>query len=238
MERDCVIAHGMGSFMYDSMMTRGDSYRMAICNQSGTIAVYNRETDSLFSPMVDGPISFEKIDNETFVPHLITKYGKEFSIVEVPYCFKLLLQELAAMQVHMRLITADNVESLTTLGKKSLGNLSRFTTNPIKEKKDSIAFERPESKDIGIKKKEVKEIKPAVTLPPITEALVETNQLDESSNLEEYKMEDLEAETTEGPKDFKPISLIDTLLAPSEEPPSEPPAVEQPSEGTKKINIS
>ena len=75
---------------------------------------------------------FIKIDNETFVPHLISKYGREFSIVEVPYCFKLLLQELASMQVHMRLITADNIESLITLGKKSLGNLSRFTSNPIK----------------------------------------------------------------------------------------------------------
>jgi len=116
MERDCVIAHGMGSFMFDSMMTRGDLYRMAICNQTGTIAIYNRESDSLFSPMVDGPIGFEKIDNETFVPHLVTKYGKEFSIVEVPYCFKLLMQELASMQVQMRLITADNIETLTTLG--------------------------------------------------------------------------------------------------------------------------
>jgi DNA-directed RNA polymerase II subunit RPB2 len=187
MERDCVIAHGMGSFMYDSMMTRGDSYRMAICNQTGTIAIYNRETDSLFSPMVDGPIGFEKIDNETFVPHLISKYGREFSIVEVPYCFKLLLQELASMQVHMRLITADNIESLTTLGKKSLGNLSRFTTNPIKEKSEIIQYELPVSKDIVSKKSEPQPKKTVpIPLPQITE------------------QPEIEVE-----KDFTPVSLFE-----------------------------
>jgi DNA-directed RNA polymerase II subunit RPB2 len=115
MERDAVVAYGMSSFMYDSMMTRGDAYRMAICNHSGTIAIYNKDTNNLYSPMIDGPLVFDKVDNEKLVPRLITKYGKEFSIVEIPYCLKLLIQELSSMNVQIRLITADNIKQLTEI---------------------------------------------------------------------------------------------------------------------------
>jgi DNA-directed RNA polymerase II subunit RPB2 len=228
MERDCVIAHGMGSFMYDSMMTRGDLYRMAICNQTGTIAIYNRETDSLYSPMVDGPIGYEKIDNETFVPHLITKYGKEFSIVEVPYCFKLLFQELASMQVQMRLITSDNIESLTTLGKKNIGNISRFTTNPISEKKESIMFERPESRDIVSTKKSIEPVKKVEEkLPVITE----------ETKLEEYKVEPENEEVVVTEVDNTEVNESSENIPGSV---AETKGGEQPTpieEETKKINI-
>jgi len=43
MERDGVISHGMSAFLKDSMMKRGDDYKMAICNQSGTISIYNKD---------------------------------------------------------------------------------------------------------------------------------------------------------------------------------------------------
>ena len=39
MDRDCLIAHGMGHFVNESMMVRGDQFYMAICNISGCIAV-------------------------------------------------------------------------------------------------------------------------------------------------------------------------------------------------------
>jgi DNA-directed RNA polymerase II subunit RPB2 len=126
MERDSIISHGMSAFMCDSMMKRGDAYRMAICNHSGTIAIYNKEQNNFYSPIIDGPLAFEKIDSETLTPSLITKYGKEFSIVEVPYCLKLLIHELTAMNIQMRLITSDNIENLTSYGKHSLGKLNKF----------------------------------------------------------------------------------------------------------------
>ncbi len=127
MERDSILSHGMSSFMYDSMMIRGDYYKMAICNHSGTIAIYNRATQNFFSPVVDGPLQFEKTDADTFVPNIITQYGKEFSIVEVPYCLKLLMHELTTMNVQMRLITADTIDSLTTAGKRSLGEFATWS---------------------------------------------------------------------------------------------------------------
>jgi DNA-directed RNA polymerase II subunit RPB2 len=133
MERDSILSHGMSAFMYDSMMNRGDYYKMAICNQSGTIAIYNRSTQNFYSPLIDGPLQFDQVDKETFVPNLITKYGKDFSIVEIPYCLKLLMHELTTMNVQMRLITADTIDSLTTAGKRSLGNFQKWTQKEMPE---------------------------------------------------------------------------------------------------------
>ncbi len=120
MERDGVIAHGMSTFLYDSLMNRGDAYKVAICNHTGTLAIYNKESDHFYSPIVDGPIQYDVLDKSTYIPNLITKYGKEFSIVEIPYSFKLLMQELTSMNVQMRLITADNIEQLTKEGDRRI----------------------------------------------------------------------------------------------------------------------
>ena len=112
MERDGVISHGMSGFLKDSMMKRGDDYKLAICNQSGSIAVYNKDKNYFYSLLSDGPIEYDMTDQES-KPYLITKYGKEFSIVNIPYSFKLLMQELTTMNVHMRLITSSNISKLT-----------------------------------------------------------------------------------------------------------------------------
>jgi hypothetical protein len=101
-------------------MNRGDAYKVAICNHTGTLAIYNKETDHFYSPIVDGPIKYDIMDKSTYIPNLITKYGKEFSIVEIPYSFKLLMQELTSMNVQMRLITADNIEQLTKEGDRRI----------------------------------------------------------------------------------------------------------------------
>jgi DNA-directed RNA polymerase II subunit RPB2 len=135
MERDGVIAHGLSSFLQDSMMKRGDEYKLAVCNQSGTIAIYNKVMNHFYSPSVDGPIAFD-LENDA-IPTLITKYGKDFSIVNIPYSFKLLMQELTAMNVQMRLITADNIDQLTSMSKKTISEILKVKPdlNPEKEKK-------------------------------------------------------------------------------------------------------
>ena len=113
MDRDAILSHGLASFLNQSMMERGDKYQMAICNKTGTIAIYNPINDIFLSPMLDGPIKFEfdLNDNPSVVP--ISKFGKDFSIVNVPYAFKLLYQELVTLNVQMRIITEDNVDKLT-----------------------------------------------------------------------------------------------------------------------------
>ncbi len=119
MDRDAVLSHGIATFLNESMMERGDKYQMAICNKSGTIAIHNPYKNSFISPMLDGPIKFEFDNNE--VPSIIpmSKFGKDFSIINVPYAFKLLYQELVSLNVQMRIITEDNVDKLTSLTNKN-----------------------------------------------------------------------------------------------------------------------
>jgi len=115
MDRDCLLAHGMANFIKETMLVRGDQYYMAICNQSGTIAIYNESKNLFLSPMVDGPLKFvENVENNMNIVQK-TQFGKDFSIVRVPYAFKLLMQELKTMNVQMRIITEDNVDRLTSL---------------------------------------------------------------------------------------------------------------------------
>ena len=115
MDRDCLIAHGMSYFVKESMMVRGDQFYMAICNLSGCIAIYNETKNLFLSPHSDGPLKFvENIDNDLNIVN-VSRYGRDFSIVRVPYAFKLLMQELGTMNVQMRIITEDNVDRLTSL---------------------------------------------------------------------------------------------------------------------------
>jgi DNA-directed RNA polymerase II subunit RPB2 len=109
MERDVLISHGMSNFMYDSMMNRADKYYMAICNLTGMIAAYNEEKNVFYSLLSDGPMKFENITKFSCDMVQKTKFGRNFSIVKVPYSFKLLQQELGACNIQMRIITEDNI---------------------------------------------------------------------------------------------------------------------------------
>ena len=116
MERDVLIAHGISDFLRESMMYRGDQYYMAICNQTGMLAVYNSSKNLFMSPMADGPIRYTgTVDGKSMNIENITKYGRSFSIVSVPYSFKLLLQELGTANIQMRLITEDNIDQLENM---------------------------------------------------------------------------------------------------------------------------
>uniref|UniRef100_A0A6C0KE36 DNA-directed RNA polymerase n=1 Tax=viral metagenome TaxID=1070528 RepID=A0A6C0KE36_9ZZZZ len=115
MERDGLIAHGMTGFIVDSMLERGDEFYMAVCNQTGTIAIYNENQNLFLSPMSDGPIKFIQNLDSTLNIDNISRFGRNFSIVRVPYTFKLLLQELKTMNIQMHIITEDNVDQLLNL---------------------------------------------------------------------------------------------------------------------------
>ena len=123
MERDAVMSHGTAAFLRESMMERGDLYHMAICNKTGMIAVYNPAKDILFSPMADGPIQYTGSLQPAFGKeefggqvHVLSKYGRDFSIVAVPYAFKLFMQELMAINIRMCIITEDNISQIENMG--------------------------------------------------------------------------------------------------------------------------
>ena len=133
MERDGLISHGISSFLKDSMMERGDKYEMAVCNTTGMAAVYNPSRHLLYSLGADGPVKFVNTiggdGNQTQQIHQITKYGRSFSIVQIPYSLKLLIQEMQAMNIRISLITEDNIDQITNMaGSKNIELLLKSKT--------------------------------------------------------------------------------------------------------------
>jgi len=145
MERDVLISHGMTDFLRESMMERGDKYYLAICNTTGMIAVYNPSKNLFMSPGADGPIQFVgSVDGKEMHIQNITKFGRNFSVVCVPYTFKLLMQELQTINMQMRIITEDNISQLENMTfSKNIEKLIHMpdatVLNVINETKNRIA---------------------------------------------------------------------------------------------------
>ena len=140
MERDGIMAHGASAFLNDSFMVRGDEYYMAVCNKTGCIAIYNPTLNLFLSPMVDGPISFQHDPVEdTICIDKVTRFGRSFSLVRIPYSFKLLIHELQVMNVQMRIITEDNVDQLASMNYAGYQGEKEWTLAP---------YNIPEPKDI------------------------------------------------------------------------------------------
>ena len=125
MERDGIMAHGMSFFLNESYMVRGDQYYMAVCNKTGTIAVYNPERNLFLSPSADGPLVYNTNVEGKLILDVISKHGRSFSLLRIPYALKLLIQELQVMNVQMRIITEDNIDQLLNLSYQSK-NLSKL----------------------------------------------------------------------------------------------------------------
>jgi len=124
MERDGVLAHGMSYFLNESFLVRGDEYFMAVCNKTGAIAIYNEDKNLFLSPFADGPVNFHTNPNGSLNIKNISKFGRSFSLLRIPYSFKLLIQELQAMNIQMRIITDDNIDQLLSLSfSNNIGNL-------------------------------------------------------------------------------------------------------------------
>jgi DNA-directed RNA polymerase II subunit RPB2 len=146
MERDSLISHGVSEFLRESMMERSDKYRMAVCNTTGMMAIYNPEKNLFMSPMADGPIKFTgSLDGQNMNIVNVTQHGRDFSIVDIPYSLKLLMQELNTINLQMRIITEDNIDQLesmtfsknmTTLGVASHHAYKTSIAENLKEAKD------------------------------------------------------------------------------------------------------
>jgi DNA-directed RNA polymerase II subunit RPB2 len=119
MERDGIMANGLSYFLNESYMVRGDQYYMAVCNKTGAIAVYNPDKNLFLSPFADGPLVFNRNVEGQEILDAISKFGRTFSVVRVPFALKLLIQELQVMNIQMRIITEDNIDQLTNLSYQS-----------------------------------------------------------------------------------------------------------------------
>jgi DNA-directed RNA polymerase II subunit RPB2 len=138
MERDVLVSHGITDFCRESMMERGDKYHLAVCNNSGMVAIYNESKNVFLSPMADGPLQFkETADGKGLVLNNMSRFGRSFSIVSVPYSFKLLLQELQALNIQLRIITDANINQLESLSYSN--NIGKLTYDAIKSPKELSA---------------------------------------------------------------------------------------------------
>jgi DNA-directed RNA polymerase II subunit RPB2 len=142
MERDSIITHGMSDFLKESFMLRGDEYKLAICNLTGLIAIYNKSTGFMLSPNIDGPLKFvSDITSDNLLITNIIRFGRSFSIVDIPYSFKLLLHELQVMGIQIRIITDKNISKFDSL--TASDNIIRLTKtanvyNELKKHEHSI----------------------------------------------------------------------------------------------------
>jgi DNA-directed RNA polymerase II subunit RPB2 len=85
MERDCVAAHGITEFTKERFMECSDLFRCWSCQDCGLIAVVNPK---------EGIWNCRGCGNTT-----------NFSAIEIPYAYKLLLQELETMCISSRIVT-------------------------------------------------------------------------------------------------------------------------------------
>ena len=136
---------------------------MAVCNLTGMICIYNSDLNLFMSPMADGPIKFSgNLDNGISIDN-ITQYGRTFSIVRVPYAFKLLIQELQSMNIQIRIITDKNIDQITNMGfNKTIQSIEQPKIKKVKkDKKIKLVQDEPKIQEsqLEIKDKEIDENK-------------------------------------------------------------------------------
>jgi DNA-directed RNA polymerase II subunit RPB2 len=192
MERDGVLAHGMSYFLNESFMIRGEKqeFFIAVCNKTGAVAIYNEALNLFLSPYADGPIKFNTNPDGTQSIMNLSRFGRSFSVLRVPYAFKLLIQELQVMNVQMRIITEENVDQLLSMSfSNNINKLMKSTDDAavvVKEINQNIEKRLKEVSKAPINIPEpVVEIEtppPAPALPPIMIAQAQAPQPESGSS--------------------------------------------------------
>jgi DNA-directed RNA polymerase II subunit RPB2 len=176
MERDGVLAHGMSGFLNESFLVRGDEYYLAICNKTGCVSIYNEPRNLFLSPYADGPIQFVTNPDGTLNIKNISKFGRSFSILTIPYSLKLLIQELQTLNVQMRIITDENVDQLLSMSYSD--NVNKLLKTNDELSSVILKYTAEVMKALDEKKQYYK---PNIGEPVIEEHVIETLKPDEPS---------------------------------------------------------
>jgi DNA-directed RNA polymerase II subunit RPB2 len=114
MERDSLCAHGIATFLQESMMKRGDETQFWICNGCGRIPIYNEPEGFFVCPTCDGPLEYTGLTADTLTLLSPTKQSRAtFSRVSMPYTLKLVDQEMTSLgNMGFRFVTEASVARL------------------------------------------------------------------------------------------------------------------------------
>uniref|UniRef100_A0A6C0DIK0 DNA-directed RNA polymerase n=1 Tax=viral metagenome TaxID=1070528 RepID=A0A6C0DIK0_9ZZZZ len=138
MERDAIVGHGISAFVNESYMLRSDGVSFRICKGCGTIPIENPKTGLFVCPLCTGPVNYigsGPNDLELIPP--IRKTMVAPVVIEMPYAFKLLSQELETyMNIGMRIMTEKDMLKLNGIDKSDL-------PPPTAEEKSRIASALP-----------------------------------------------------------------------------------------------
>ncbi len=92
MERDGILCHGISVFLKERLMDMSDNYKVHVCDLCGVISNYNTNTDKRTN------ITYNIQECNSCNNH------SAFSEVRIPFSCKLLIQELFAMGIVLRII--------------------------------------------------------------------------------------------------------------------------------------
>jgi DNA-directed RNA polymerase II subunit RPB2 len=98
MERDCVAAHGIMEFTKERFMECSDGFNCHTCRKCGLIAIANPEANIWLC---------KGCQNTT-----------EFAAIQIPYAYKLLVQELETMNIGSRIFTQGAIQDVSAPLKK------------------------------------------------------------------------------------------------------------------------
>jgi DNA-directed RNA polymerase II subunit RPB2 len=93
MERDVMLSHGISRFCRERLYDVSDKYKVHICKRCGMIAAYNDGKQKAFTHDKFTVHCCKTCDNTT-----------DFALVDIPYAYKLMSQELQTINVTPRLI--------------------------------------------------------------------------------------------------------------------------------------
>jgi DNA-directed RNA polymerase beta subunit len=92
MERDAIIAHGMAKFLKERLMECSDQYHTFVCGRCGLFARREDSRNNQPFPDVDDVYYCSTCNNYTDIHQ-----------IQIPYAFKLMIQELLAMSIAPRI---------------------------------------------------------------------------------------------------------------------------------------
>lgn len=122
MERDVLLAHGLSQFIKENMMEKSDRYTWAACKHCGIIAKYTPKKG---------------------IYECLGCANTELSLITTPYAFKLLVQELEAMGIQLRISTEEYTEELIPFHDDLLETIEEEVEETVKRMFDVATLPTP-----------------------------------------------------------------------------------------------